>query len=168
MNKSSKLRFLFVKYLQRQCSAEEVDQLVLLMQEPGAEDALKEEMELLWEEFENDKTQHVVDWQKMHDSFISSEKSADRLIHKATSRKKPIYYTAGIFIMLIIFFALYRLLDRRAELALLKTISKVTRLIINITTSSSIKVKPEPASPGSFALILTNKLIHLKNRQQSG
>ena len=124
MNKSSKLRFLFVKYLQRQCSAEEVDQLVLLMQEPGAEDALKEEMELLWEEFENDKTQHVVDWQKMHDSFISSEKSADRLIHKATSRTKRIYYTAGIFIMLIIFFALYRLLDRRAELALLKTISK--------------------------------------------
>jgi hypothetical protein len=112
MNKPSRLRFLFAKYLQRQCSSEELDELVLLMQETGADDTLKDEMELLWEEFTDDKIQHMVDWQEMYSAVVSSEKRTDLLIHKATSRGKGIYYAIIILLLAGAFFLVYVFLSR--------------------------------------------------------
>src|SRR5689334_8583162 len=99
MNNPSRLRFLFVKYLQRQCSVEEVDELIVLMQEDDTEDALKEEMELLWEEFADDKTQHVIDWEEMYSSIINSEKRTDLLIHKAVSGRQWVYYIVSTLLL---------------------------------------------------------------------
>jgi len=102
MNRLSRLRFLFAKYLQRQSTPEEVEQLVLLLQQADADEALSEEMELLWEETGKDKTQYEVDWDKMYSSVITNEKETDVIIHRATSKIRwPYYVIIAVFISLL-------------------------------------------------------------------
>jgi ferric-dicitrate binding protein FerR (iron transport regulator) len=102
MDRLSRLRFLFTKYLQRQCSPGEVEELVFLLQQADAEEALSEEMELLWEEIRKDKVQYEVDWDKMYSSVVNTEKETDTIINRATSKTRwPYFAIAAVFIFLL-------------------------------------------------------------------
>lgn len=137
MNNPSRLRFLFVKYLQRQCSVEEVDELIVLMQEDDTEDALKEEMELLWEEFADDKTQHVIDWEEMYSSIINSEKRTDLLIHKAVSGRQWVYYIVSTLLLFCAILLVYRLLSRSGRHTLLNATTASRSYYFNNAGSDS-------------------------------
>lgn len=102
MDKLSRLRFLFTKYLQRQCTPAEVEEMIFLLQRSDAEDTLSEEMEIVWEELKNDKTQYEVDWDKMYSSVINSEKQTDVIINRATSKIRwPYIIIAAVFMFLV-------------------------------------------------------------------
>lgn len=115
MDISSRLSFLFDKYLQRDCSPQEIEELFFLLQEAEAEDSLTPQMKQLWEEVKNDGIRYKVDWEKMYASVVTSEKQADVIINRATSRKRWLYYTmaAAIFIMAVV--PAYLFLNRSAE-----------------------------------------------------
>ncbi|MGC4037058.1 MAG: FecR domain-containing protein [Chitinophagaceae bacterium] len=103
MDKSARLRFLFARYLQRQCSPSELEELISLLQSAKSDDELSEEMELLWEEVKKEKVHHPVDWDKMYSAVISSEEETDVLIHKATSRIRwPYFVIAAVFLGLVV------------------------------------------------------------------
>lgn len=102
MDKLSRLRFLFTKYLQQQCSPAEVEELVFLLQDADADDALTEEMELVWDEIKKDKVQYEVDWNKMYSSVINTEKETDTIINRATATIRwPYFVIAAVFLFLL-------------------------------------------------------------------
>ncbi|MCW3116267.1 MAG: hypothetical protein JWM28_349 [Chitinophagaceae bacterium] len=102
MDTFSRLRFLFAKFLQRQCSPDEVEELAILLQQVEAEEALTEEMQLLWEEVRKNKIQHPVDWDKMYTSAISSGGQVDMIIKQAASRIRWPYYVIAVISIFII------------------------------------------------------------------
>jgi len=102
MDLSSRLRFLFAKYLQRQCSTDEIEELVILLQHVGSEKALDEEMQLLWEEARKNKIHDHLDWDKMYSTIVEQGQKTDFLIRKAITRKhRPWLLTTIIFLLVI-------------------------------------------------------------------
>ena len=102
MDLSSRLRFLFAKYLQRQCSTDEIEELVILLQHVGSEKALDEEMQLLWEEARKNKIHDHLDWDKMYSTIVEQGQKTDFLIKKAITRKhRPWLLTTIIFLLVI-------------------------------------------------------------------
>jgi len=128
MDKSARLRFLFTKYLQRQCSPDEMEELIILLQQGEADEALTEEMELLWEEARKDKTRHDVDWDKMYSSVISSEEQADVIINRATSRSRWLYYVVTAVSVFIIALPVYWFINRSASSKTTEALPVVTKV----------------------------------------
>src|SRR5258705_9869874 len=107
MDKSARLRFLFTKYLQRQCSPDEVEELIVLLQQRDADEAITEEMELLWEEARKDKTRHDVDWDKIYFSAINKAERADMVINQAISVSRSHFYLIAFVFLFIIASLIY-------------------------------------------------------------
>ena len=66
MDPSQRLQELFSLYLQRRCEPAEVAELVRLLEQADAAEALTEPMLRLWEEFKNSGEEYPVDWDKMY------------------------------------------------------------------------------------------------------
>ena len=66
MDPSQRLQDLFSLYLQRRCEPAEVAELVRLLEQANAADALAEPMRRLWEELKNSGVEYPVDWDKMY------------------------------------------------------------------------------------------------------
>lgn len=109
MDMFSRIRFLFAKYLERQCSPAEVEELIVLLQQAESEEALSEEMQLLWEEVRKNKIQYNVDWDKMYSSIVSSGEQTEVIIKKATATagKSRHYYAIAVLFIIIFSLLLY-------------------------------------------------------------
>lgn len=68
-----RLRILFDKYIDRQCSASELEELVTILQQADAEYILTEPMEILWEEVKQDPRQYPVDWDRIYKNVMLTE-----------------------------------------------------------------------------------------------
>ncbi len=68
-----RLRFLFNKYLQLSCTAEELEELIALLQQADADEMLTEPMQELWERLRVNKVGYEVDWDKMYNTVLGSE-----------------------------------------------------------------------------------------------
>jgi transmembrane sensor len=66
MDSSQRLQELFARYLRRDATAQEVQELVTLLRQADAEKALSEQMRTLWEDLKTENTEYLVDWDKMY------------------------------------------------------------------------------------------------------
>ena len=112
MDKFSRLRFLFAKYLRRQCSPEDVEELIILLQQAEAEEALTEEMQLLWEESRKNKIPPAVDWNEMYASVLSKGEHTDRVIKRAVNRNNWLYWVIAAVFLLAISLVVYWFIGR--------------------------------------------------------
>ncbi|MES1213963.1 MAG: hypothetical protein ABUT20_00485 [Bacteroidota bacterium] len=110
MDTFSRIRFLFAKYLERQCSADEIEELMALLQQAESEEALSEEMQLLWEEVRKNKIQYNIEWDKMYSSIVSSGEHTEVIIKKATEGKSSRYYVIATFFIIIFCLLFYWLI----------------------------------------------------------
>jgi ferric-dicitrate binding protein FerR (iron transport regulator) len=65
-NSSQRLQELFDRYLRRETTSAEVQELVILLGQANAEEALSEPMRKLWEEMKGQPVEYPVDWDKMY------------------------------------------------------------------------------------------------------
>jgi ferric-dicitrate binding protein FerR (iron transport regulator) len=73
MDQSSRLNFLFEKWLRRNCSPEETEELVLLLQQDPLPGSLHEPLSILWEKVREENVEYPVDWEAMYQRVIHSE-----------------------------------------------------------------------------------------------
>ena len=66
MDSSQRLQELFSRYLQRDCQPAEVEELVMLLGQADAEEALSAPMRHLWEELQVRPVEYTVDWDSMY------------------------------------------------------------------------------------------------------
>jgi transmembrane sensor len=107
MDNTLRLRFLFNKYLQRSCTAQEVDELMVLLQQGDAEDTLNEPLLTLWQQLKEDKTQHKVDWDKMYAEVSNTDDKWEMVF---SQKKRTLYrrwYTAAAVVILVVASAAY-------------------------------------------------------------
>src|SRR5215831_11273410 len=74
------VRILFDKWLNNQCTDEEVKLLVDLLQKDEAENILNEPMEILWEQPNENKISGEADWNKMYEVVTAQSKERGKLI----------------------------------------------------------------------------------------
>ncbi len=77
MDQPIRLQYLFERYLEGACSPAEVEELVTLLHQEGADPFLKEPLQALWDRSAEDTTAHAVDWDKM---FAAIRPSEDELV----------------------------------------------------------------------------------------
>lgn len=68
-----RLQFLFDKYLKKQCTRPELEELIALLQEADAGELLTPSMQSLWDQLKEDKTDYPVDWDRMYETISKSE-----------------------------------------------------------------------------------------------
>ncbi len=73
MGDDPRLALLFSKYLRRHCTAEEVVELIGLLQEADASETLSAPMRALWEQVKGENTEYAVDWDKMYAVVSNTE-----------------------------------------------------------------------------------------------
>ncbi|SEW52999.1 FecR family protein [Chitinophaga arvensicola] len=73
MSSTERLEVLFDRYVRRECTPGEVTELVLLMQDPAAEEILTPAMMALWERIRKEETTYPVNWEQMYASVTSVE-----------------------------------------------------------------------------------------------
>jgi ferric-dicitrate binding protein FerR (iron transport regulator) len=72
MDQSSRLTFLFEKWLRRNCSPGEVEELVTLLQQDPVPGSLHERLTVLWEKVKDQHVEYPVDWEAMYQRVIQS------------------------------------------------------------------------------------------------
>jgi transmembrane sensor len=101
MTDSSRLPYLFNKYLQRKSSPKEVEELIQLLQQTGADESLTEPMQDLWRELKNDKTEHSVDWNKMFTQIRNSEEDLLALYRRRNYHRKRGWWLVAAAILFL-------------------------------------------------------------------
>ena len=103
MDRSDRINLLFEKYLAQQCTAREIEELVALLQQAEAENALTDQMKKIWDDIRFDKTEYEVDWSKIYDSVINNQQQADKLLSRATAKTKMRkYLIIGVILLTVI------------------------------------------------------------------
>lgn len=103
MKDNSRLQTLFTLYQQRRCTAAEVEELIRLLQEADAEDALSGPMQELWEQFRQHTTEYPVDWDKMYGEVSRSEDDLYTLRRRrALPLRRWIYPVAAALVLALL------------------------------------------------------------------
>ena len=79
MDSSQRLQELFDRYLRRETTSAEVQELVILLGQANAEEALSEPMRKLWEEMKGQPVEYPVDWDKMYRQVSQVEEDLSML-----------------------------------------------------------------------------------------
>jgi transmembrane sensor len=79
---SQRLQELFALYLRRETTSAEVQELVMLLGQAEAEEALSEPMRRLWEELKGESIEYPVDWDKMYKQVSRAETDLSKLRRK--------------------------------------------------------------------------------------
>ncbi len=79
MDSSQRLQELFARYLRRDITAQEVQELVTLLRQADAEKALSEQMCILWEDLKAANTEYPVDWDKMYGRVSEAGEDWDKM-----------------------------------------------------------------------------------------
>lgn len=69
-----RLKYLFDKFLKKECSSHEVEELVALLQEKEATDTLMPRMQEVWERIKSEQKNYPVDWQQMYQHITSQKR----------------------------------------------------------------------------------------------
>lgn len=98
MASPDRLSLLFERYLRRECTPEEVTELVLLLQDAAAVEALSPAMEALWNRMRDHEQQYPVDWQQMYET-VTYTTTAGIGITTATRRKWRWRLAAAVLVL---------------------------------------------------------------------
>ncbi|MBX2923569.1 MAG: FecR domain-containing protein [Chitinophagaceae bacterium] len=102
MRESDRINELFEKYLGKECTPEEVRELVKLLQKAEAEPALDERMKMIWDTLRNNEQHFDVDWKKMYKAIVSSQQQTEHLIKTATRKNRLFLKSAAAVLFIII------------------------------------------------------------------
>lgn len=105
MADQARLNLLFEKYVRRECTHKEVEELVLMLKEINSEEALGPQMLELWEKVKHEEKEHPVDWPRIYEQITYKTKST-------TTTKRSLKWidwvaAASIAALLIFFAGLY-------------------------------------------------------------
>ncbi len=70
MPDTERLHVLFDRYIVRECTPQEVEEFVVLLQDAGASGSLTPQMETLWNRIREEAKQYPVDWQRIYDTVV--------------------------------------------------------------------------------------------------
>lgn len=70
MPDTERLQLLFDRYIARECTPQEVEEFVVLLQDAGASGSLTPQMETLWNRIREEAKQYPVDWQRIYDTVV--------------------------------------------------------------------------------------------------
>jgi len=102
MSHSQRLKFLFDRYVRQQCSNEEVEELVALLQQADVDETLAEPMRNLWDRLKEERTDNNVDWENMYSNISISQEDDLVLISKQNiNRRKRLMKIAATIIILV-------------------------------------------------------------------
>lgn len=87
MAQETRLQQLFDKYLACQCTADEIAELVTLMQKEEAETTLNSQMLEVWEKIKEEQKVYAVDWQQMYHNVVSHGEPV-----RVGEERKPVKY----------------------------------------------------------------------------
>lgn len=79
MDPSQRLQELFSRYLQRDCQPAEVEELVTLLGQADAEEALSAPMRSLWKELKDHPVEYPVAWDRMYSQISQVEEDLSTL-----------------------------------------------------------------------------------------
>jgi transmembrane sensor len=114
MSDHSRLQELFNRYRQRLCTAAEVEELMVLLQDTDAEAKLSGAMQELWQQLQGTSADHPVDWEKMYDRVSHSEEDLYTLRHQHTRSLRRLFYpVAAIMFLALLIPAAWWLMSRR-------------------------------------------------------
>jgi len=116
MTQSYRMHHLFQKYLRNQCSAEELEELISLLNDMQ-DDELDAPMKALWERSkENNRDKHV-DWNKMLNAVVNSEESLVTInqTKRSNFRRLWINVAAAVVVFVILSVGIGYYLANRAE-----------------------------------------------------
>ena len=130
-----RLRILFGKYVDRQCVASEVKELIMLLQQAEAENILTEPMEVLWEQVKQDDKQYPVDWNNLYNKILNTKKESARIF----SIQRYWWAAASIVLLLGIGAILFFNPGRKHQLV----------------SEKESKIKKDIAAPGASHAIIT-------------
>ncbi len=101
MDPSQRLQELFSLYLQRRCAPAEVAELVGLLEQADAAEALTEPMRRLWEEFKNSGVEYPVDWDKMYARIGQVENDLSVLNSQRRGRRIGLRMAVAVSVLVV-------------------------------------------------------------------
>jgi transmembrane sensor len=101
MSDALRLQLLFKKYLQRTCTASEIDELIMLLDRADADDILTPTMREVWEDIEKKQPDHKVDWNSMY-AKITRADSEESSIYQTVIHTIPWFrYVAAAVVVVV-------------------------------------------------------------------
>src|ERR1700761_8895682 len=94
MDPSQRLLELFTRYVERRCEPQEVAELISLLEQGDAADALTEPMYQLWEELKGRPVQYNVDWDRMYNRI--SQVEADLSVLRRGRDRRRLFLRVGL------------------------------------------------------------------------
>ncbi len=113
MDHPHRLPFLFDKYLRKQCSKAELEELIGLLYDTNAAALLDPSLQALWQKFREDKTAHAVDWDKMYNAIVKPEPEPAMPVWEKRRPLRRTRYAVAAALMLLTAGAVYWYLTGR-------------------------------------------------------
>ena len=110
MDQSSRLNFLFERYLRRLCSPEELEELIRLLQQDPLPGSLNAQLKDLWEKVKKENVSYPVEWERMYQEVIHTE---DKLPAISRNSNRSWLKIAAAALILFTGTLLYRYLSYR-------------------------------------------------------
>lgn len=151
----ARLQLLFERYLKRECSPREVEELIILLQRAEAEEQLDEPMKKLWESLRNDGVQYDVDWNKMYNSIVESQEHADMVIKRSVSPSRRVYLVVAAIVIITGFSLLWFLYPGPSTIPELSSKTEISPQKKPQTTHQTIHL-PD----GSTVILNTNSTLN--------
>src|SRR5699024_4720522 len=99
MAEKERLQQLFDRFLKKECTSEEVEELVHLLRDEEVEEVLTPDMQKLWEQVKSEKHTYPVDWQRMYEEITAHEASA---VKRKNSSIRMIWRVAAAVVVLAV------------------------------------------------------------------
>jgi transmembrane sensor len=104
MNPSERLKYLFDKYLERQCSPGELEELILALQRDKRPGLLDDQMEALWAVTREDQESHPVDWDAVYQRVVHAEHDLPAIGQRRYGRWIPIAASLLLLMTAVVLF----------------------------------------------------------------
>jgi ferric-dicitrate binding protein FerR (iron transport regulator) len=101
MDHSLRLQLLFARYLQRNCTPQELEELMALLHEAQAQDALEQPMQELWDQLKNDRAEHETDWENMVRRIKSTEEPVSIPANRGRGNRLKWYALAATVLLIV-------------------------------------------------------------------
>ncbi|MFT3935846.1 MAG: FecR domain-containing protein [Chitinophagaceae bacterium] len=101
MSNHTRLQLLFAKYLQRNCTPQEVEEMIQLLQEADAADILNNQLQALWQQQKDQPALPGPDWDKIYAGIINTKETTPLLPLQRRQTNWKRYAAAAVLIPLI-------------------------------------------------------------------
>ncbi|HVY75371.1 MAG TPA: FecR domain-containing protein [Puia sp.] len=155
MDSSTRLNFLFERYLRRQCSQQELEELVALLQQDQSPGSLGERLKALWEQVKDADPAESVDWERMYETVIHSEDNLPAIGKRNSLYKWKI---AAAVLVLVAGTLFYRHLNQPAPAKVNAAVQPISQTAI---ANNSLPGKKQTIHLPDGSTVILNNNSHL-------